>query len=155
MLRTLCLQGGPVVKQRMFSVDPAFEPGSIPLGELPLCHVRLQLDLRWPWLILIPRQPGRREIEDLLPEDQSQLMTEIVACGAAVRALGQCRGFMVGKLNVGALGNVTPQLHVHLVGRHAGDAAWPGPVWGVGIAEPMTSSQIGLAIMTARTALGL
>ena len=73
---TLCLRCRLVVKQGMFAVDPAFETGSAPLGELTLCHVRLQLDARWPWLILIPRQSALREIEDLSPQDQSQLMAE-------------------------------------------------------------------------------
>ena len=150
---TLCLIVGPVVKWDMFTVDPAFEAGSVPVGELALCHIRLQVDARWPWLILIPRQAGLREIEDLSPADQSGLMAEIVACGPAVRALGLARGFEVEKLNVGALGNVTPQLHVHVVGRRAGDSAWPGPVWGVGVAEPLSPDQVADALSAARTAL--
>jgi len=152
---TLCLIPGPVVKRGMFIVDPAFETGSVPLGDLPLCHVRLQVDARWPWLILLPRQSGLREVEDLSPGDQSGLMAEIVACGSAVRALGMARGFEVEKLNAGALGNVTPQLHVHVVGRRAGDPAWPGPVWGVGIAEPLSPDQLADALSAARTALKL
>ncbi|HRD27268.1 MAG TPA: HIT domain-containing protein, partial [Caulobacter sp.] len=118
-----------------FAPDPAFGPGSMALGELPLCHVRLQTDARWPWLILIPRGIGLREIEDLPAVDRARLIEESVLAGQAVRAMGAALGRPVEKLNLGALGNVTAQLHVHLVGRHAGDAAWPGPVWGVGTAE--------------------
>ena len=139
----------------MFAIDPAFETGSVAVGEAALCHVRLQLDLRWPWLILIPRQATLREIEDLAPADQAQLMTEIVACGPAVRAVGRVLNLPVEKLNVGALGNLTPQLHVHIVGRRPGDPAWPGPVWGVGVAEPMSADQVAAAIGAARDVLGL
>ena len=149
----LCLRRGLVVKQGMFSIDPAFEAGSVPLGELGLCHVRLQLDARWPWLILIPRLAGLREFEELSPLDQSRLMAEIVASGPAVRAMGQARSFEVEKLNVGALGNVTPQLHVHVVGRRPGDPAWPGPVWGFGVAKPLSPVQVMDAMSAVREVL--
>ena len=114
----------------MFQIDPAFLAGSRALAELGLCHVRLQDDARWPWLILIPRVAGARELEDLSGDERAALMDEVVAAGQAVRAMGLTLGRPVGKLNVGALGNVTPQLHVHVVGRRADDPAWPGPVWG-------------------------
>lgn len=142
-----------MVKDRMFSVDPAFETGSANLGDLSLSQVRLQLDRRWPWLILIPRRAGVREIEDLSTADQAQLMAEIVACGPAVRAMGEALGLAVEKLNVGALGNVTPQLHVHIVGRRRGDPAWPGPVWGVGLAEPFSESEGDCIAKLAKSAL--
>ncbi|HYD43654.1 MAG TPA: HIT domain-containing protein [Phenylobacterium sp.] len=138
----------------MFEIDPAFLATSEPLTDLPLCHVRLQADARWPWLVLIPRAPGLRELEDLAPEQRAALMEEIVRAGAAVRALGETLGRPVEKLNVGALGNVTPQLHVHVVGRRAGDAAWPGPVWGVGQAAAYPADQWALGLAAARRALG-
>lgn len=138
-----------------FQVDPAFEAGSIAVGDLPLCHVRLQADARWPWLILIPRLPGLREVEDLSPADRARLIEETVLAGQAVRALGAATGFPVEKLNIGALGNLTPQLHVHLVGRRAGDAAWPGPVWGVGVAEAYGDEGLEEAAAAARGPLGL
>ncbi|HQR91509.1 MAG TPA: HIT domain-containing protein [Caulobacter sp.] len=131
-----------------FGLDPAFVATSAALGDLPLCAARLQLDARYPWIVLIPRQPGLREIEDLSPADRVALMDEIVMAGAAVRALG----FQVDKLNVGALGNVTPQLHVHVIGRRLGDPAWPGPVWGHSAAEP---AALEAAAAAARAALGL
>jgi diadenosine tetraphosphate (Ap4A) HIT family hydrolase len=115
----------------MFALDPAFEAASAPLGAFPLSEVRLQLDARFPWLILIPRIEGAREIEDLTPADRARLMEEIILAGHAVRAIGEALGRPVAKLNVGALGNIVPQLHVHVVGRRPDDAAWPGPVWGV------------------------
>ena len=87
------------------------------------------------------------------PQDQALLMAEVVACGPAVRAMGLARGFGVEKLNLGALGNVTPQLHLHLVGRRPGDPAWPGPVWGVGVADPLSPDQAADAMSVARAAL--
>lgn len=138
-----------------FVVDPAFESGSIAVGELPLCHVRLQNDSRWPWLLLIPRLPGLREIEDLPRGERTRLVEEVVRVGVAVRTLGAASGFSVEKLNVGALGNITPQLHVHVVGRRYGDAAWPGPVWGVGVAEPYSAAGLDSALLTTRVALEL
>lgn len=139
----------------MFEIDPAFLAGSQPLGELALCHARLQTDARWPWIVLIPRLAGARELEDLDPIQRAALMEEIVAAGDAVRAVGEALGLAVAKLNVGALGNVTPQLHVHVVGRRRGDPAWPGPVWGVGVAEPLADATRDRAMAAARVALGL
>ncbi len=138
-----------------FAVDPAFEAGSIAVGDLPLCHVRLQTDARWPWLILIPRRPGLREVEDVSAADRARLIEETVLAGQAVRAIGAATGFTVEKLNIGALGNVTPQLHVHVVGRRAGDAAWPGPVWGVGVAEAYEAEALEAAVAAVRGRLDL
>jgi diadenosine tetraphosphate (Ap4A) HIT family hydrolase len=120
----------------VFEISPALLATSEPLVSLALCEARLQADARWPWLVLIPRRPGAREIEDLPPADRARLIEEAVLAGAAVRAIGAAQGRPVEKLNIAALGNVTPQLHLHVVGRRADDPAWPGPVWGFGIAEP-------------------
>lgn len=139
----------------MFELHPAFPPTSHPLGELPLCHVRLQDDARYPWLVLIPRIAGAIELEDLSGNDRAALMEELVLAGAAVRAVAEATGRTVAKLNVGQLGNVTPQLHVHVVGRRAGDDAWPGPVWGAGVAEAYDEAALAVAVTAARTALGL
>lgn len=118
-----------------FTLDLAFLDGSVDCAKLPLCEVRLQLDARFPWLILIPRVAGAREVEDLSPGDRAALVEEVVAAGRAVRAVGEALGRPVFKLNIATLGNVTPQLHVHIVGRRPDDAAWPDPVWGSGAAE--------------------
>jgi len=136
-----------------FAVDPAFEAGSIAVGDLPLCQVRLQTDARWPWLILIPRLPALREVEDLSAADRARLIEETVLAGQAVRAIGAATGFTVEKLNIGALGNVTTQLHVHVVGRRAGDPAWPGPVWGVGVAEAYGDAALEAALAAVSGAL--
>ena len=115
----------------MFAVDPAFETGSAALASLPLSEVRLQRDARFPWLIVIPRRANAREIEDLTRADRSRLVEEVIVAGRAVRAMGEALGSPVLKLNIAALGNLTAQLHVHVVGRRSDDPAWPGSVWGL------------------------
>ncbi|GLK49175.1 HIT domain-containing protein [Brevundimonas intermedia] len=118
-----------------FQVASAFEAGSVAAAEWSLCHVRLQDDARFPWLILIPRVEGAVELEDLSVEHRAVLMEETVRAGALVRRLAGTWG-AVEKLNVGAIGNVTAQLHVHVVGRRRDDGLWPDPVWGRGPAVP-------------------
>lgn len=113
-----------------FAADPAFDAGSVFAADWPLCQVRLQDDARFPWLILIPRVAGVTEIEHLSPADRAVLMEETVRAGALVRALGEAAGRPIDKLNIGAIGNVTAQLHVHVVGRRRDDPLWPDPVWG-------------------------
>ncbi|MCV0414309.1 MAG: HIT domain-containing protein [Brevundimonas sp.] len=113
-----------------FAVDPAFEAGSVFALDWPLCQVRLQDDARFPWLILIPRVDGAVEVSDLSPADRVRLIEETVRAGEAVRRLGEAAGRPVDKLNIAALGNVTAQLHVHVVGRRRDDGLWPDPVWG-------------------------
>ena len=129
-----------------FAPDPAFEAGSRAAGELPLCHVRLQDDARYPWVILIPRQTGLVELSDLGAADRARLMEETVLAGEMVRELAALDGAPIDKLNVGALGNVTAQLHVHVVGRRRGDDAWPGPVWGAGTARAYSSQALALRL---------
>jgi diadenosine tetraphosphate (Ap4A) HIT family hydrolase len=137
-----------------FQLDAAFEATSVALGPLGLCEARLQNDARYPWIVLIPRSPGAREIEDLHPLNRPRLMDEIVLAGEAVRAVGEALGLPVEKLNIGALGNVTPQLHVHVVGRRKEDLAWPGPVWGQGEAVALSPDQLESATAAARKAFG-
>jgi len=138
-----------------FALDPAFVATSQALGDLRLCEARLQRDARYPWIVLIPRQPGLREIEDLSLADRIALMDEIVLAGDAVRAVGAALGLAVDKLNLGALGNVTPQLHVHVLGRRIADPAWPGPVWGHSAAEAFAPAALEAAVAAARAALSL
>ena len=101
-----------------FAVDPALRANTHHAADWPLCRVFLQDDARYGWCILVPRRAGAVEIADLAPEDQAQLMQEIVRLSNAVRGFAG-----VEKLNVGALGNMVPQLHVHVVGRRKGDQA--------------------------------
>ena len=117
-----------------FVVDPAFAHGSVFAADWPLCHVRLQDDARFPWLVLIPRVAGATELAHLSVSDRAVLMEETIRAGEIVRALAEAAGKPVDKLNVAALGNVTAQLHVHVVGRRRDDGLWPDPVWGRGAA---------------------
>jgi len=139
----------------MFQLHDAFEGTSHALGELALNHVRLHGDARYPWIVLIPRVGRAQELEDLASGELDVLMEEILRAGDAVRAVGLALGRPVEKLNVGQLGNVTPQLHVHVVGRRADDAAWPGPVWGHSAAVAYAPQALAVALDTARRALGL
>ena len=136
-----------------FSVSPAIAAVSEPLASLKLCDARLMTDARFPWIVLVPRRAGARELEHVTNGDRAQLMEEIIAAGAAVRAIGAGLGRPVEKLNVGALGNIAPQLHVHVVGRRADDAAWPNPVWGHGDAVPYEPRMLDAAIAAALGAL--
>jgi diadenosine tetraphosphate (Ap4A) HIT family hydrolase len=139
----------------MFEIDPAFIATSEALGELALCHVRLQADARFPWIVLIPRRDRARELEDLAAGERDVLMEEVLRAGAAVRAVAEALGRSATKLNVAQLGNVTPQLHVHVIARRSDDAAWPAPVWGVGMAEAYSPEALAAAIAAARQVLGL
>jgi diadenosine tetraphosphate (Ap4A) HIT family hydrolase len=113
-----------------FELDPRLAAGTLALGDLTLCRVLLMDDTRFPWLVLVPRQAGASEILDLGAGDRARLMDEIATAAQALREAAPCD-----KLNIGALGNLVPQLHVHILARRRGDDAWPGPAWGFG--EPI------------------
>jgi diadenosine tetraphosphate (Ap4A) HIT family hydrolase len=136
-----------------FSLSPAFLETSLALASLGLSDARLQADARWPWIVLIPRIGGARELSDLSAQDRARLIEEIAAAGRAVQAMGEALGRPVEKLNIGLLGNITPQLHAHVVGRRADDPAWPGPVWGVGEGVAYAPQALEIAIKVARQAL--
>ncbi|HYC73661.1 HIT domain-containing protein [Brevundimonas sp.] len=133
-----------------FTADPAFDPGSVVICDWPLCQVRLQDDARFPWLILIPRRAGLHELEDLTGPERALLMNEIVRAGDVVRMLGETALRPVQKLNVAALGNVTAQLHVHVVGRRHDDGLWPDPVWGRGAPTPYGAQALQAAASRIR-----
>ncbi|MGZ8370955.1 MAG: HIT domain-containing protein [Caulobacteraceae bacterium] len=135
-----------------FQPHPDFEGTSHPVCDLPLCHVRLHDDARFPWLILIPRVAAARELIDLSRDDRIRLMDEVEAACEAVRALGVSDSRPVEKLNVAALGNVTPQLHVHVIGRRADDAAWPRPVWNQGQPEAYARPFVANALQVLKRA---
>jgi diadenosine tetraphosphate (Ap4A) HIT family hydrolase len=137
----------------MFALDPRLETSSILLVDLALCQARLQADARWPWIVLIPRREGLRELEALDPHDLDILMREVLSAGRAVRAIGASVGRPVEKLNVGALGNVVAQLHIHVVGRRSDDPAWPGPVWGFGAPIDYGVEEANLIAAVARAGL--
>ena len=114
-----------------FSLAPQLAAETIAVGDLSLSSVLLMDDARFPWFILVPRRPEASEMTDLSDEDAGALMGEIRIATRVMLELAK-----PDKVNVGALGNVVPQLHVHVVGRFRSDPAWPGPVWGQGSRSP-------------------
>ncbi|MBE5315567.1 MAG: HIT family protein [Xanthomonadales bacterium] len=131
-----------------FQLDPRLEADSLPLAELSLCSLRLMDDQRFPWLLLVPRRPGLREVFELPAFHQAELLIEL---NHAARALGAVA--RPHKLNLGALGNIVQQLHLHLVARRPDDAAWPGPVWGSGARQPYPPAAAQSLIAQLRQAL--
>ncbi|KER84617.1 HIT family protein [Xanthomonas arboricola] len=113
-----------------FQLDARLAADSVFVADGPLSQVRLMDDSRFPWLVLVPRVADVSEWIDLDGGQQRLLLAEINQLSQLLRVEPG-----VAKLNIGALGNIVRQLHVHLVGRHPGDAAWPGPVWGSGSAQ--------------------
>lgn len=109
-----------------FELHPQLAGDSVPVTILALSEVRLITDANYPWLILVPRREGVREMHRLSQADQQTLMQEITHVAVRLEAITGAD-----KMNVAALGNMVPQLHVHVIARFAVDAAWPGPIWGV------------------------
>ena len=114
-----------------FLLDSRLAADTVPVGDLGLCSVLLMDDSRFPWLILVPRRANLSELTDLAAEDAAALWREVHLATGVMLALAK-----PDKVNVAALGNVVPQLHVHVIGRFLSDPAWPRPVWGVGEARP-------------------
>ncbi|MFC7334389.1 HIT domain-containing protein [Rhodocista pekingensis] len=119
-----------------FDLHPRLAADTLPVTDLPLCRVLLMANRAFPWLILVPRLPGAREIHRLDAADRALLMEETAQASAVLEA-----AVRPDKLNVGALGNLVPQLHLHVVARRIGDPAWPGPVWGSGVQEPYAEGE--------------
>jgi diadenosine tetraphosphate (Ap4A) HIT family hydrolase len=119
-----------------FALAPRLEADSLFLVDWPLCQLRLMDDARFPWLILVPRRAGLEEWTELSPEDSAALSAEIAAAGR-----GLVQMFNPRKLNVGALGNIVRQMHVHVIARFETDAAWPRPVWGQGAGIPYEDAE--------------
>ena len=131
-----------------FALDPRLAADTAFIADGPLSQVRLMDDTRFPWLVLVPRVNGVSEWLELDGGQQRLLLAEINQAGQLIRAQPG-----VEKLNIGALGNVVRQLHVHLVGRHEGDPAWPGPVWGQGAAVRHAPAALATQIDTWRRRL--
>jgi diadenosine tetraphosphate (Ap4A) HIT family hydrolase len=127
----------PGAKDPVFILDPRLHADSIALGRFPLSLLLLMNDRTYPWLILVPQREGIHEIFELAPDDQRQLIEESSHLAATLAAL-----FHADKLNIAALGNLVPQLHLHHVVRFRGDPAWPAPVWGKTPAVPYRPEQI-------------
>jgi diadenosine tetraphosphate (Ap4A) HIT family hydrolase len=114
-----------------WSLHPQLAQDTIEIGDLPLARVLLMNDAAYPWLVLVPRRAGASEIIDLNEDDQEMLIREVALLAGVLKDVTTCD-----KLNVAAIGNVVPQLHVHVVARRRDDALWPRPVWGAAPARP-------------------
>jgi diadenosine tetraphosphate (Ap4A) HIT family hydrolase len=120
------------------------------LGDLPLSRALVINDANYPWLILVPRKPDITEVIDLDEDEQTQLMTEVTRAARVLREVTACH-----KLNLAALGNAVPQLHVHVIARFRHDAAWPRPVWGVVPAKPYEAAALENLMQPLRKTIGL
>lgn len=131
-----------------FDLDPRLAADTAWICDWPLSAVLLMKDSRYPWLILVPRAAGASEIFDLAPAAQAALWREVTHAAELLKTLTRCR-----KINVGALGNVVAQLHVHVVAREAGDFAGNGPVWGQGAAVPYAPGDLDALLGRLRATL--
>ena len=120
-----------------WQLHPQLAADTLPLAQWPLCEVRLMDDANYPWLILVPRVAGAQELIDLRGTERHLLVDEIDRASRALRDVFRPR-----KLNVAALGNIVPQLHVHAIARFEEDPAWPAPVWGRVAARPYSPEQL-------------
>ena len=131
-----------------FVLDDRLANDSISVTITGLCDLRLSKDRRWPWLILVPRRPGISEIFELTPLDRTLLTFEVDLVASALKSITGAA-----KINIGALGNIVRQLHVHIIARSEGDANWPGPVWGFGKAEPYEEEELRAFVTRLQKAL--
>jgi len=131
-----------------FALHPDLVRDTAEVARLPLCRVGLMNDANYPWLVLSPMLPGLRDFHDVPESHHATLMAEI---GRASRALQTI--YRPDKINVAALGNVTPQLHIHIIARSARDPAWAKPVWGIVPPKPYTEAALGATIGKIRSAL--
>lgn len=131
-----------------FVLHPQLAADTVDVADFKLCTLRLMNCQAVPWLILVPRRAQIMEIIDLTVQEQTVLMSEIAAVSGLLRAL-----FAPRKINVAALGNVVPQLHVHVIARSESDAAWPKPVWGNLPMEPYNAAELAAMVASLRAAL--
>ncbi|KGQ19982.1 Diadenosine tetraphosphate (Ap4A) hydrolase [Lysobacter dokdonensis DS-58] len=129
-------------------LHPQLADDTHPVASWPLCEVRLMDDANHPWLILVPRVAEATEVIDLAPQQQMLLVHEIDRASRALQV------FRPHKLNVAALGNLVPQLHVHVIARFQEDIAWPRPVWGMAAAKPYAPELLIERIQLLRDTIG-
>lgn len=132
----------------MFKLDPQLERDTIALASLPLCELLLMNDSNYPWIILVPRRAGLRELVELTDDDQQQYLIE----SNAIATLLQTQ-FAAYKLNIAALGNMVEQLHIHHIARFKEDVAWPKPVWGAMPADAYAKAELSEVVDKIRLAL--
>jgi diadenosine tetraphosphate (Ap4A) HIT family hydrolase len=131
-----------------FELHPRLEADTLLVADWALSRLLLMNDARFPWLVLVPRRADAIELQDLAHGERMVLIEEIAR---ASRGLKTVIGAV--KINIGALGNLVPQLHVHVVARTPTDPAWPGPVWGLGMPVPYASTASAALLEQLRHAL--
>ena len=131
-----------------FSLDQRLASDAFVVGDLPLSRVLLMNDARWPWLILVPMREGIVELNGMDAADRTRLIEEAAKVAEFLKVYAKAD-----KINVGALGNVVPQFHLHIVARAVGDPAWPGPVWGRGAPRRYTEVAARALIAAAKEGL--
>jgi diadenosine tetraphosphate (Ap4A) HIT family hydrolase len=131
-----------------WSLHPQLDNDTAPVGDLNLCRVVSVNDADYPWLILVPRRAGVTEIAEL-GSDTSLLIDEIAFASRVLKHVTRCD-----KLNVASIGNVVPQLHVHIVARRTDDPLWPKPVWGHAQSRPGDAAAFARFIAAIRDGLG-
>lgn len=120
-----------------FTIDPVIQKNSFYLTDMGLSQAYLKNDKQNPWIILVPKKMRAIEIMDLTHEDQSILMEEITIVSEFLKA-----NYSPDKLNVGSLGNIVKQLHIHIIARYESDRAWPGPIWGAPVIEEFSIEEL-------------
>ncbi len=132
----------------MFEFHPQLAKDCLLIGRFTLCHLLLMRDANYPWCILVPDRAGITEIHQLSAEDQAQLMRE-----SSLLASNMATLFSADKMNIAALGNIVPQLHIHHIARHHNDPAWPAPIWGKLPPRSYTEADLENAVLMLRDAL--
>ena len=133
----------------MFALHPQLQADCIPLGRFPLCQLLLLNDANYPWFILVPEREDIREIYQLSADDQLQLLRE-----SSQLAQQLADRFKADKMNIAALGNVVPQLHLHHIVRYRHDPAWPAPIWGKVPPQPYDAAAVATLKQTLVDILG-
>jgi diadenosine tetraphosphate (Ap4A) HIT family hydrolase len=132
----------------MAELHPQLQKDCLLIGRFVLCRLLLMRDANYPWFILVPDREGIAEIFELSEEDQGQLLRESSQLAAIL-----AERFRADKLNIAALGNLVPQLHIHHIVRYREDAAWPAPVWGRVPARPYTPEALSAVLESLRSGL--
>ena len=128
----------------MFELHPTLFADSVVAADLPLCQLLVMRDGNYPWFVLVPRRENLREAFELAAADQQQLTREV---NCLAKFLQQQSG--ADKMNVAALGNMVPQLHIHVIARFKTDGAWPAPVWGKLPAQALTEAELAQRLALA------
>jgi len=131
----------------VFTLHERLESDTVMIGRLELSLLLLMNDRSIPWFILVPERIGLSEIDEMLVSDRRLLIEEVAFVSSMIRSV-----FNPAKINVGALGNLVPQLHIHVIGRFVSDRAWPGLIWGTGPVQPYDGQELKIIIERIKNA---